>query len=225
MRAVLDVQEHEKEAASGRLAVLGLVYQDLEYVLRGADAEARMWTEAAPPTMAGLARWGKTSELLRRRLLPRGWLQDDWKGLPRTVSPERDFAIVATSGDAGTGLPGTSPANRNPKGTETLKAIGRNLQLAFEFGGRFGSDPDRMRHPEQTWLLLYYAAPEALRAELSLPRDITPAGYVTSWQERILLPAIGLPEFDIADAWGTAGAAGTPDVTVSVEKRQMALPR
>jgi hypothetical protein len=95
---------HENGAAAKRLAELAPTAGDLIGALIGADQEARTWTPLAPPMMAGLARWGKTNELLRARLVERGWSHDNPKGLPRTISPARDFAIVATTGDAGDDL-------------------------------------------------------------------------------------------------------------------------
>ena len=58
---------HENAAAAKRLAELALTAGDLIGALIGADQEARTWTPLAPPMMAGLARWGKTNELLRAR--------------------------------------------------------------------------------------------------------------------------------------------------------------
>ena len=51
----------------------------------GADAEARMWSAAAPPVMPGIARWAKTNELLRLRLLARGWSLDNPGLMPPTT--------------------------------------------------------------------------------------------------------------------------------------------
>ena len=129
---------HENAAAANRLAELALTAADLIGALIGADQEARTWTPLAPPMMAGLARWGKTNELLRARLVERGWSHDNPKGLPRTISPARDFAIVATTGDAVTGYPGGSPSTKYAKGIQTVRAIGRNFhQLAFDFSDLF----------------------------------------------------------------------------------------
>jgi hypothetical protein len=64
---------HENGAAAKRLAELDLTAADLISALIGADQEARTWTPLAPPMMAGLARWGKTNQLLRARLIERGW--------------------------------------------------------------------------------------------------------------------------------------------------------
>ena len=141
---------YENAAAAKRLAELDLTAADLISALIGADLEARTWTALAPPMMAGLARWGKTNELLRARLVERGWSHDNPKGLPRTISPAREFAIVATTGDVLTGYAGASPSTKYAKGIQTVRAIGRNFhQLAFDFSdllaGRTGGTT------ETTW--------------------------------------------------------------------------
>ena len=190
---------HENAAAAKRLAELALTAGDLIGALIGADQEARTWTPLAPPMMAGLARWGKTNELLRARLVGRGWSHDNPKGLPRTISPGRDFAIVATTGDAVTGYPGASPSTKYAKGIQTVRAIGRNFhQLAFDFSDpytgedfwAFGDDGDDLA----TWLLLYHVTPDQVRAELSLGNGIDRRGHVSEWIERIILPALRTDE-------------------------------
>jgi hypothetical protein len=184
---------HENAAAGSRLAELALTTADLIGALTGADTEARRWTPLAPPMMAGLARWGKTNELLRARLVKRGWRQDSLKGMPRTISPARDLAIVATTGDAVTGHPDGSPSTKYAKGIQTVRAIGRNVQLAFDFPDLFPeqawgapADADGLA----TWLLLYHAAPDQIRAELSLANGIDQRGHVSAWIERIILPVV-----------------------------------
>ena len=188
---------HENAAAAKRLADLALTAGDLIGPLIGADQEARTWTPLAPPMMAGLARWGKTNELLRARLVERGWSHDNPKGLPRTISPARDFAIVATTGDAVTGYPGGSPSTKYAKGIQTVRAVGRNIQLAFDFPdlllgeGRWGVADDGEL---ATWLLLYHVTPDQVRAELSLGNGIDRRGHVSEWIERIILPALRTDE-------------------------------
>ena len=184
---------HENEAAAKRLDELALTAADLMCALIGADDQARSWGPLAPPMMAGLARWGKTNELLRSRLVERGWWHDNPKGLPRTISPARDFAIVATTGDALTGHPGGSPSTKYAKGIQTVRAVGRNIQLAFDFpdllagDARWGFEDDGEL---ATWLLLYHVTPDRIRAELSLANGIDRRGHVSEWIERIILPAI-----------------------------------
>src|ERR1700722_13007323 len=163
---------HENAAAAKRLAELALTTADLTGALTGADTEARSWTALAPPMMAGLARWGKTNELLRARLVKRGWRHDSLKGMPRTISPARDFAIVATTGDAVTGHSDGSTPTKFAEGTQSVRPDSRNVQLAFAFPdpypgeARWATADDR--EGLATWLLLYHVAADQIRAELSL---------------------------------------------------------
>jgi hypothetical protein len=214
---------HADVTAAVRLSALGLAAADFEFVLRGADAEARMWTTLAPPVMGGMARWGKTNELLRIRLVPRGWSHDNPKNLPRTVSPAADFAIVATTGDGATGLAAGHPTTRYAKGIETARAIERNGQLAFDyvdagFGDALsavaGSDDDLV-----TWLLLYNVMDRKISAELSLPESISARGYVDAWTERIMLPAIQLGDPAVSGAAARQDRQGHDRVRVAVERR------
>jgi hypothetical protein len=187
---------HEDAAAVSRLAKLDLTPQDLTVALRGADTEARKWTKLAPPMMSGMVRWGKTNELLRDRLVQRGWSHDNPKGLPRTISQDREFAIVATTGDSATGLADSNPSTKYAKGVQTVRAIGRNLQLAFDFPGVDMAEAlwavANEEEPLATWLLLYHVAPEQIRAELSLANGIDLRGHVSAWIERIILPVLDL---------------------------------
>ena len=82
---------HKDAAAASRLRDLALTPADLISALIGADQEARTWTRLAPPMISGLA-LGKTNELLRARLVERGWGHGNPRGLPRTISPTRDLA-------------------------------------------------------------------------------------------------------------------------------------
>jgi hypothetical protein len=184
---------HADAAAAKRLAELALTAADLIGPLIGADREARRWSPLSPPMMAGLARWGKTNELLRLRLTARGWRHDNPQGLPRTISPDRDFAIVATTGDAMTGDPAWTPSTRYAKGMQTIRAVSRNAQLAFDFSDQYPpearwafADGDGLA----TWLLLYHVTAGQIRAELSLAHGIDRRGHVSQWTERIILPGL-----------------------------------
>jgi hypothetical protein len=203
---------HDMSPAAGtgpaRLAGLGLASADFDFVLSGADAEARTWTALAPPVMAGMARWGKTNELLRVRLLPRGWMHDDPRNMPRTISPGRDFAIVAATGDGATGRRDAASRNLYARGVETVRAIGRGDQLAFDYPGLEPPPADDL----DIWLLLYHPARDEVAAELSRPQSISPAGYVDSWAERILLEPIRLGQ-------GAVAPGPAAEVSVRVARR------
>jgi hypothetical protein len=211
MRTLVHDTGTADSAGPARLAELGLSVADFDYVLSGADAEARTWTSLAPPVIAGMARWGKTNELLRVRLVPRGWTYDDPRNMPRTISPARDVALVAATGDGATGRPDVAARNLYARGVETVRAIGRGDQLAFDYPGLAPPAAD----DTDIWLLLYHPAGDEIRAELSRPHSISPGGYVDSWAERILLPPIRLGQPAIA----APGRAVTGEVSVPVARR------
>jgi hypothetical protein len=207
---------HEFGDAADRLSELGLTPDLFEHVLRGADAEARTYTLLDPPNMPGMARYSRTVRLLRERLLPLGWSYDNPRNLARTVSPDRQVAIIATLGDAATGLPDLVPSTRYEKGIATIEAVARNfVQLALPFDldevDPGGGDPDDLDGAgTATWILLYTVTDTEIRAELSLP-DSMVEGYVDTWIERIILPRVPLPAGPTLD---TVEPAADPDVVV-----------
>ncbi|GAA4931830.1 hypothetical protein HD597_012877 [Nonomuraea thailandensis] len=195
---------HEDDEAHRRLEELGLSWSDIEHALLAADREARLYTHLDPPNTPGIGRWGKTNRFLRERLTMRGWTYDNPRNLPRTIHPEGEFAIVATTGDECTGLrlPGMQPTTRYAKGPATAHLVERNERFVqpalFEEevpGEEIGEALAEVTgptggEPHVVWLLLYNAMPAEIRSELSLPLSITSKGYVDSWSERILLPAL-----------------------------------
>lgn len=182
-----------------RLAELGLSYGTIAAVLSKADVETRSRSQFDPPSLAGLMRWGLTTRYLREELVPEGWSFDNPRNLARTIHPSREFAIVATTGDAGTGAAGHDPGPRHPKGYATELAIRANGQLAFDFGSLVHTIAE-VRSIDagqlQTWFLLFHVSDEAIHAELSLPEGFS-EGRITNWIERILVAAI--PRYQPAD--------------------------
>ncbi|HKT01308.1 MAG TPA: hypothetical protein VJT31_17420 [Rugosimonospora sp.] len=184
---------HVEERAGDRLAELGLTVEILELAMRGADAEARTYTELDPPNMQGMARYSRTVRLLREQLLPRGWSYDNPRNLARTVSPDRRVALIATLGDAATGHPDISPSTRYEKGIATAEAITRNfvqLSLPIELDDEDPLEADGVAGTT-TWVLLYHVTDTEIRAELSLP-DSMVDGYIDTWLERVILPPVPL---------------------------------
>lgn len=104
--------------------------------------------------------------------------------------------IIATSGDAHTGLRDGSPQTRNPKGIATAEAIDeRSEQITiYEIDKAIAEEIQKER--ARTWILLYYrdAPVGKIRAELSNPCETEPGQHVTEWRERILMP-----EIDVSD--------------------------
>jgi hypothetical protein len=89
------------------------------------------------------------------------------------------------------GYPGASPSTKYAKGIQTIRAVGNNRQLAFDFGDLFAEeDPWDSGDRLATWLLLYHVTSDQVRAELSLANGIDRRGHVSEWIERIILPAL-----------------------------------
>ncbi|GAA5192746.1 hypothetical protein GCM10023322_52980 [Rugosimonospora acidiphila] len=200
------------DGAAQRLTELGLTTEILEFVLRGADAEARAYTPLDPPNMQGMARYARTVRLLRERLVPLGWSYDNPRNLARTVSPDRRVAIITTLGDGATGVPHVMPSTRYEKGIATVEAVGRNfLQLSLPIDlGDLGDDGplDVEDDATATWILLYNVTDTEIRAELSLP-DSMVDGYIDTWVERLVLPPIPLePAIDLTAPKTSAAPRG-----------------
>jgi hypothetical protein len=195
-----------------RLAELGLKAEILEFALRGADAEARTYTQLDPPNMQGMARYSRTVRLLREQLVPLGWSYENPRNLARTLSPDRQVAIIATLGDAATGVAHVLPSTRYEKGIATVEAVSRNflqLTLPIDLGDEEPVDADA--EGTATWVLLYNVTESEIRAELSLP-DSMVDGYIDTWVERIVLPAIPL---EPAASPAVQQPAAEPDVVVA----------
>ncbi|HET8660589.1 MAG TPA: hypothetical protein VFM55_16490 [Micromonosporaceae bacterium] len=199
------------ERVADRLAELGLKAEILEFALRGADAEARTYTQLDPPNMQGMARYARTVRLLREQLVPLGWSYDNPRNLARTVSPDRRVAIIATLGDAATGVPHVRPSTRYEKGVATVEAVSRNfLQLALPLDLGEDEPVDADADGLVTWVLLYNVTEAEIRAELSLP-DSMVDGYIDTWLERIILAPVPLQPAPAV----VAGSAAEPDVVVA----------
>jgi hypothetical protein len=187
------------------------------------DAEARAWTEAAPPNMSGMARWGRTNEALRIGLAKKSkdWTYRNPRNLPLTINEPIGVAIVATSGDGGTGDPKWSPRTKYAKGVAVAKVVEQNEQLALfsevdvEVGKALGAVA-AASSSLRTWINLYRVTPDGIFSELSLPESITDDGYIDKWRERIIVPMY--PFEDIVGAAESRPDDGG-DVTVTVERR------
>lgn len=214
---------YEDVDAVTRLAALGLTVEDLVSALEAGDAEARAWTEAAPPNMSGMARWGRTNEALRIGLAKKSkdWAYRNPRNLPLTINQPMGVALVATSGDGGTGDPKWSPCTKYAKGVAVAEVVAQNEQLALfsdvdaEVGKALGAVA-AISSSLRTWIYLYRVTPEGIFSELSLPENITDDGYIDKWRERIIVAMYPFGDtVRIAEPRPDAGE----DVTVTVERR------
>ncbi len=206
--------------AAGRLAELGLSVEIVERVVRRAEAEASTCTALDPPIMEGLTRWGRTNRYLREELIPAGWDFDNPRNLPRTIHPSGGFAVVATTGDELTGLAGLLPTTKYAKGYATVQAVETNEQLALDFGDFDHPDDGQATRTGDllTWFMLFHVDEDGFRVELSLP-DAIVDGRITSWAERIILPAFPRDDDRLAGLIRLGGDGQDEGIVVAVNRR------
>lgn len=186
----------EGDDPDARLACFDLTVASLqERVVAPAQTAARMVSPLAPRGYAGQTRHAVAVSGLRDLLLPRGWERNDDDNVARVRHTERGLAIVVATGNAMTGLPrsvtGRDPSTKWPKGDLTRAAAADNHQLTlFDPGNEPVDDEAAPRPPFETWLLLLRAVRYEVRAELSQPLGVNPAGYIDRWGQRITIPPV-----------------------------------
>ena len=214
---------YEDNDAVTRLATLALTVEDLVSALKAGDAEARAWTEAAPPNMSGMARWGRTNEALRIALAKKSkaWTFQNPRNLPLTINHSIGVAIVATSGDGGTGDAEWTPCTKYAKGVAVTRAVEQNEQLALfsavaaDVGKALG-EVAATSSSLRTWVYLYRVTAKGIFSELSLPETITKDGFIDRWRERIIVP---MHSFETTVSPVESRPDDGTDITVAVERR------
>jgi hypothetical protein len=167
-----------------RLTELGLTKEILLEAVGAGQLARDACTPLDPPATAGWNAYSRSTRSLRQSLLPQGWRQDNTKNHCTTVSPDGRIAIMVAAGDAATGISTMNPSTRNPKGDVTQHAVQSNqLQL-------FPSSVVAPVEIRKTWVLLTCTDAKEVRSELSMPETISDDGYIVTWNERIILPAI-----------------------------------
>ena len=137
---------------------------------------------------------------LREILRKKGWRSHSDRGVELVVHPVTGIAVAICSA-AGVGREWLTPRSKRPKGPITKERILANNRSFLPFDGdeiaAVAPTPDA--DTRVTWLLLNEVVPSArddeedtVWAEISLPRGHDEAGYITSWQRRILLGSVGL---------------------------------
>jgi hypothetical protein len=170
--AVDDVVDH--------LAELGLSVDMVHRVVARAEVDARSCTPNHPVNAEGWFRWANSVCYLREELVPAGWARARALNFELVVQPGGMVAIAVTAGDEATGCPDIQPRTGNPKGAMTVAAVVANLGPQTLF------DVEEFRR--RTWFLLYYRDEGEIRAELSLPDNVSSSGHIDSWSERIIIP-------------------------------------
>lgn len=200
---------HHGTEAVDRLDQLGIGIGRLFAALDAGDVAARQADEFSPVMAAGTLRWLETVRMLRQGLATDGWSLNDDRNSPRVIDPAGRVAVVPVSGSADSGLIDGTPRTANPRGAASSRAVQVNRQLEFDFAAALLADMAAEKSVRvTTWFLLYYRSQDdVLRAELSLPVQISDRGIVGGWRERILLPSrsFGPEQIIPLDAGGDDG--------------------
>jgi hypothetical protein len=192
--------------------LFGLTHTDMQDVIMQGLLTRASATEHHAKTYAGTVQWHETVRAMRDKAVPRGWLVEDKKNCPLVVHPDGKLMIAVQTGDQETGTDGT-PSNRAPKGAVTEHAVVSNYRqlCLFDMAELPGVDGLEER---VLWVLLYHLAPNEIRYELSLPKEMV-GGKIKSWQERIVFPSVRLDGIDIEEVDGN----DSEDIDVPVERR------
>jgi hypothetical protein len=190
-----------------------------DQVVARAAAASRSYVGGLYPGAApGVIRWIHSVATLREALAPYGFVEDESDQLSKAVNRERRIAIVPATGSAKTGLPyyvaKRGPTTKYPRGERTIAAVERNSQLPLFLT----AEDERQAEPAfQTWMLLQHATAEEVRSELSLPASISAGGFISSWEERFILPPHDNEGGPIDDVDDDDDSDGDPGVYVPVE--------
>jgi len=167
------------------------------------------------PNAAGFYQWNDTLRSLRENMARETWRRSDTGNWPTTVHPENLLAIAVSSGNQHTGKETETPSTKAAKGPRTAKAVSINAHQSWLPGLEPLQEDLAPDANLPTWFLLFYADEKELRSELSLPVNMDSEGHVSTWRERIILPALPidpvltLPEPDFG-----------PDVDIKIARKR-----
>ena len=183
----------DADRAPVRLRNLGLTTEMLQRSIEVGDSKRRLVSQPIyPATYRGVVMWAETLAELRRQLLKirDGWEIGATENYATVYSVERNIAIAVVAGDAAVGRRVREPRLTRKKGKKTTQRVERNARLLYVQEELF-SKAELQLPPDETcttWFLLVHPTMKEVRIELSCPLSIDSDGYVSGWQERILLP-------------------------------------
>jgi hypothetical protein len=201
---------HQGVAALDRLRELDLDAAWLSAALVDGLTRAQATaSEVDPPQFGGLLRYVLLNRALREAAVPNGWALVN--GLPPSIrAPGGNHSLVFYFGDAGTGMKDSTPSNLYGKGPTLAEMLAANQGFLFpDLREEIVAEPQVI----QTWVLLTHQVGDELHAEVSLPRGSS-SGFIDSWSERIILPAIPLAAGSIV-----IPIEPTPAIDVPVHRR------
>jgi hypothetical protein len=173
-----------------------------------------------PTTFPPTAAWAECNRSLRDGLAPK-WTAVSEKNQPLVVNEDQTIAITALSGDENTGTEET-PSTRSPKGTATAEAVQINdAQSQFAFMEDPAAIAELSKVPGRSlWILLVHRdfRKREVRSELSKPVQMSEDGYISKWEQRIILPPISFDEAEYPGSEDDDNGGQSPEINVQITK-------
>ncbi len=188
--ATLQTNTPEQQTA---LAALGIKSQDLDQVGTRILASYNQATPHDTANAAGTYAYLAAVRAARDILCPLGWVPLRKDSLEFVVQTERNLFLLVSSGDKNTGVVGSDPKTKNPKGTQTRKVVARNADQLLLWPDAEPLEKVLNDGSISTWFLLYHVSPKegVMRMELSLPVSFDMEEFkVNGWQQRIILDSV-----------------------------------
>lgn len=170
-----------------------------------------------PRSGPGTYLYQEATAALRRGVHGLGdWAFDEDDRQPRTYSLDRGIAIVVQTGDENTGVnTGRDPRTRNPKGIVTLTKVASNSNQLTLFNMATPKLPRQGPGDLLTWILLIAVVEDAVRSELSLPKEWSRDGKPCGWHLRLLLDEQPLGGGSVIGSLENPEVVATPDISVA----------
>lgn len=205
---------YEPEDVSAALKRLGVPLEILQEAVQAGYLGRISRTSNDAPNAGGFYQWNDTLRSLRENMVREGWHREDAGNWPTTVHADNKLAIAVSSGNELTGNPRATPSTKRAKGARTAQAVNCNRNQLWMPG--FEPTVPETDENRPTWLLMFFADDNELRAELSLPINMDDEGHVSGWRERIILPALTLdPEVRVRIPEPDFG----PDIEIKIAKK------
>lgn len=172
-----------------------------------------------PSGTRGTRFWQDAINLLRDKLLQRGWMPEDVTNQPRVTkltTEGQKISITFANGDSNTGTL-TQPKTGNTKGKTTRSAIKNNSsQMSLSLVGGQSHNPD-LESYKGLWFVLAFLDEDEneIRLEISKPIEMY-MNKPTKWAKRIILPPVPLRNEPLDDQ---EDASGTPPIDIPISPK------
>ncbi len=205
-----------------RLSDLGLTRENLLDVIQAVSAAHGNCTENDPPAAKCWDGWRMGTRRAREVLRPLGWDKDDTDTFSVVVNHKDRVRLVVVNSTLGTGLETGAPLNAARKGPRSRDSALANRQMVFDIAG-FREEMDRRIKTAEaaqyaTWCLCVFVDGETVRAEISQPVAFS-RGFVTRWEERILLIGDGDPMSLVQTRMSDDDDGLSPDFPIFIQRK------